>query len=96
MSVQPPDESLVFGDDGEKYRWFVLPSEAALYLSGLKPSATNFKMPFFPRMDVRDSRIKSRAPSRSLYNPHICVSCRGSRIINADEHKTGEYFYTWN
>jgi len=89
VSVQPPDESLVFGDDGEKYRWFVLPSEAALFLSGFKPPGIHFKMPFFPRKDVKDSKIKSRVPSRSMRNPHICVSCRSGSIINPDELKTG-------
>ena len=79
------------GEDGEKHRWFMLPHEANLYISGCKPNTDNFKMPFFPRKCVGDSRISSRAPSKSVNNPHVCATCGGAGIALWDEHKKGSY-----
>ena len=67
----------MFGDDGEKYRWFLLPSEASLYLAGKKEKINNFKMPFFPRKSVKDSKIRSKSPSKSVRNHHVCAACNG-------------------
>lgn len=48
------------------------------YMSGMQPFVTDFKMPFLPRKTAKESRIKSRAPSKSVYNPHVCATCGGA------------------
>ena len=87
MNGKVSDQNLVLGEDGEEYRWFLLPSEASLHISGMKPVAKTFKMPFFPRTSVKDSRIRSRAPSKSVYNPHICATCGGASADLYNERK---------
>lgn len=43
------DQTLLFGDGGERLRWFLLPCEAEDYLHGDIPtSCADFNMPFFP------------------------------------------------
>lgn len=88
VNSKVPDQTLILGEDGEAYRWFLLPSEAAIYLSGMKPATKNFKMPFFPRKSVSESKIKSRTPSKSCYNPHVCATCRGCNASIWNESKT--------
>ncbi|XP_065058948.1 uncharacterized protein LOC135686606 [Rhopilema esculentum] len=78
------DQSLFLGEDGEEYRWFLLPSEASLYLAGKEPTTKQFQMPFFPRASVKESKMKSKRPSRSAYNPHVCATCGGARSLTND------------
>eukprot|EP00112_Aurelia_sp_Birch-Aquarium-sp1_P009486 Seg208.7 transcript_id=Seg208.7/GoldUCD/mRNA.D3Y31 product=tRNA-cytidine protein_id=Seg208.7/GoldUCD/D3Y31 len=84
------DQSILFGDDGEKYRWFLLPSEASLYLAGKQPKTNNFKMPFFPRTSVKESKIKSKSPSKSVRNRHVCAACNGRSDIFTKTGTAGE------
>ncbi|KAK3100241.1 hypothetical protein FSP39_016852 [Pinctada imbricata] len=45
---QLPDHSQMFDDKAQKYRWFLLPSEAALFLHGNHVSNYATKLPFCP------------------------------------------------
>lgn len=42
------DQTLLLGEEGEKYRWFLLPSEAAQLLSGKTPAHLPMTAPFTP------------------------------------------------
>ena len=72
------------GEDGEEYRWFLLPSEASLYLAGKEPTTKQFQMPFFPRASVKESKMRSKRPTRSAYNPHVCATCGGAGMLTSD------------
>lgn len=51
------DQSLLLGEEGEKYRWFLLPSEAARLLSGKNPAHFPITPPFTPPQWKADTSI---------------------------------------
>ena len=51
------DQSLLLGEEGEKYRWFLLPSEAAHLLSGKTPAHFPIALPFTPPQWKADTSI---------------------------------------
>ncbi len=71
----------MLGNEGEKYRWFLLPSEAVLYLEGKKPK--KFEMPFFPRKSVKESQMRVKSSSKSSFNLHFCYGCNGALQIGS-------------
>ena len=93
MVKELSDQSLIFGEDGEIYRWFLLPNEASRYISGWNPIRKQFKMPFFPRKSVRETKISSRGPSKSVWNPHVCATCGSAGMPFGDERTNHIYSY---
>lgn len=51
------DQSLLLGEEGEKYRWFLLPSEAAQLLSAKTPAHFPIAVPFTPPQWKADTII---------------------------------------
>merc|ERR1712018_438206 len=69
------DQTLLFGDNGERLRWFLLPCEAEEFLTnGFSKSSKEFQMPFFPTLLTDKGHYKNATNGReSTSVPHLCV-----------------------
>eukprot|EP00794_Sanderia_malayensis_P006974 gene6974-7759_t len=77
------DQTLLLGDEGEQYRWFLLPSEAEVYLQGERPASAYFKMPFYPRKTIQ-KKMKTTTPIRTSHSYHLCAGCNPGYRYNED------------
>ena len=69
------DQTILFGEIGEQYRWFLLPSEAQAYLNEEIPiSCRNFQMPFEPNVAIEGDPPKYTEEScpKQMLNLHLC------------------------
>lgn len=69
------DQTILFGEIGERYRWFLLPSEAQAYLNDEIPiSCDNFQMPFEPNVATEEDPQKYTEEShpKQMLNLHLC------------------------
>ncbi|XP_066919194.1 uncharacterized protein [Clytia hemisphaerica] len=56
MNCKCGDQTVLFGEEGERFRWFLLPCEAQDYLNGIKPlSSTGYTPKFYPGQPVKQS-----------------------------------------
>ena len=74
------DQTLLLGEDGEKYRWFLLPSEATDFMSNGKFSSDmKFSMPFFPGRSIPESKFNTKKRTIPRFNNHFC-GCSGLQM----------------